>query len=221
MTASSWTKGDSVVHSTKPEWGHGEVIVAETMMHEGKPAQRLTIRFARAGTKTISTAFAKLLPAASQPRLSELPTPPEPAPVPRGAQAANGRSDDHDPDPIAKAAISAEVASLMGTLPDAATDPFSSLKSRFRATLDLYRFTTTGGSLLDWASAQTGMKDPLARFNRHELEQWFQKFRIELDNHLRRVVREIKKQDPQGYAEVSAGASPAAARALRMVEAMR
>src|SRR5262245_5175983 len=64
-----WTKGDSVIHADKPEWGSGEVLIAEQGIHEGKPCQRLTIRFTRAGMKTLSTAFANLKSAADSPRL--------------------------------------------------------------------------------------------------------------------------------------------------------
>ncbi len=217
MAAQHWNKGDNVVHSAKPEWGAGEILMAESTLHEGRPSQRLTIRFTRAGTKTISTAFASLEPASSQRRLAEAPSPA--AQDERNQEGGNPEPDDHDP--IAHAVMNAEVSDLMGKLPDAATDPFSSLKGRMKATLDLYRFTTDGGSLLDWAATQTGLKDPLGRFNRHELEQWFQKFRVELDTHLRKLVKEMRRQDPQGLAELTASAKPAAARAIRQADAFR
>jgi hypothetical protein len=196
-----WSKGDSVVHAAKPEWGAGEVLVAETLSHEGRACQRLTIRFTRAGTKTISTAFADLRPASDMPYL------PQPQ---------------HDaPDPIAQMADNANVEELMIKLPEKATDPFTGLRQRLAATLDLYRFTDTGGALLDWAAIQTGMKDPLSRFSRHELEQWFGRFRMEVDNHLRKLVRDVRKQDPQGFEAVAAAATPAGRQALRRADAMR
>ncbi len=167
-------------------------------MHEGKPCQRLSIRFERAGTKTISTAFADLRPASEIPRLPEL--------------------KEEEPDPLAQAAFGASVEQMMTSLPERATDPFTSLKSRLTATLDLYRFTESGGTLLDWAAIQTGLKDPLSRFNRHELEQWFAKFKIELDNHLRKLVRDIRRTEPATLDAVAATASPAAKAALRRVD---
>jgi hypothetical protein len=201
MPSKDWSKGDCVVHATKPEWGSGEVLLAESFSHEGRPCQRLTIRFARAGTKTISTAFADLRPASDMPYL----------PQPK-----------HDePDPIAQIAVGASVEELMTKLPDRATDPFTSLRQRLAATLDLYRFTDTGGMLLDWAAIQTGLKDPLSRFSRHELEQWFSRFRMEVDNHLRRLVKDVRRQDPQAIDAAFATANPAAKQALRRADSMR
>lgn len=198
MPAKDWSKGDNIVHTGKPEWGSGQVLSAENFVHEGKPAQRLTIRFARAGTKTISTAFAELRPASDMPRMLE--------------------TQEEEPDPLQKVALSANVEELMTTLPDRATDPFSSLKARLTATLDLYRFTESGGALLDWAAIQTGLKDPLSRFNRAELEQWFGKFKVELDNHLRKLTRDIRRQEPGLLEAAATGATPAARAALRRAE---
>ena len=69
---------------------------------------------------------------------------------------------------------------VMARLPEAATDPFSGLEARLKATLGLYRFTDQGGSLLDWAAAQSGLKDPLSEFSRHDLERHFFQVRCEL-----------------------------------------
>jgi hypothetical protein len=198
MLPKDWTKGDSVVHAAKPEWGAGEVLVAEAISHEGKAVQRLTIRFSRAGTKTISTAFADLRPA------SEMPYLPEPT------------SD--KPDPLAQVALTASVEELMTKLPENATDPFRSLKQRLAFTLDLYRFAENGAALLDWAAIQTGLKDPLSRFNRHELEQWFSRFKMELDNHLKKLVKDARKQDPQALEAATAAASPTGRQALRRAD---
>jgi hypothetical protein len=194
----SFSKGDSIVHTGKPEWGAGKVLSAESYVHEGKPAQRLTIRFDRAGTKAISTAFADLRPASDMPRLLE--------------------PQHEEPDPLALAALSADVEQLMTTLPDRATDPFSSLGARLTATLDLYRFGDTGGALLDWAATQTGLKDPLSRFNRHELEQWFAKFKIELDSHLRKLLKDIRRQEPGLIDAALSTTNPAAKAAIRRVD---
>jgi hypothetical protein len=194
----SFSKGDSIVHTGKPEWGAGKVLSAESYLHQGKPAQRLTIRFDRAGTKAISTAFADLRPASDMPRLLE--------------------AQHEEPDPLALAAISADVEQLMTKLPDRATDPFSSLGARLTATLDLYRFADTGGALLDWAATQTGLKDPLSRFNRHELEQWFAKFKIELDSHLRKLLKDVRRQEPALIDAALANANPAAKAAIRRVD---
>jgi len=176
--------------------------VAEPGANEGKPCQRLTIRFSRGGTKTISTAFADLRPASDMPYL------------PESAAAEEG-------DPLAQLAMGASVEQLMTKLPEKATDPFTGLSQRVAATLDLYRFGDGNGALLDWAAIQTGLKDPLSRFNRHELELWFTKFKIEVDNHLKKLLRDMRKQDPQGLGSLVAGASPAARQALRRADGLR
>jgi hypothetical protein len=194
----SFSKGDTIVHTGKPEWGAGTVLSAESYLHEGKAVQRLSIRFDRAGTKSISTAFAELRPASEMPRLLT--------------------AQEEEPDPIAMAAMNANVEELMVRLPDRATDPFSSLRSRLTATLDLYRFTESGGALLDWAAIQTGLKDPLSRFNRHELEQWFSKFKIELDNHLRKLLKDVRKQEPGVIEAVVGSTNPAGKAAVRRVD---
>lgn len=201
-----WLKGDSVVHASRPEWGAGEVLGVEPFRQDGKAFQRLTIKFSRVGTKTISTAFAELRSAADMPRM------PASSVIPEGEAEA---------DPIAQLADRASVEQLMTTLPDRATDPFSGLKSRLAATLELYRFDGGGGSLLDWAAVQTGLKDPLSRFNRHELEGWFARFKIELDTHLRKLVRDVRKHEPAALEQAATAAGPAARQALRRADSLR
>ena len=51
---------DKLQHTGKPEWGVGTVLSVQRATHEGKPCQRLTVRFDGAGRKTINTAFAAL-----------------------------------------------------------------------------------------------------------------------------------------------------------------
>ena len=60
MATADWKMGDRVIHAGRPEWGIGEVRSAEVVHQDGQRAQRLTIRFDRAGVKVISTAFAEL-----------------------------------------------------------------------------------------------------------------------------------------------------------------
>ena len=67
--------GDRVVHAAKPEWGVGQVVGAQPISENGVSAQRLTIRFDRAGLKTLSTGFAELRPATAGPLF---PGPPPP-----------------------------------------------------------------------------------------------------------------------------------------------
>lgn len=198
MPPREWAKGDQVVHATKPEWGIGEVLGAEAATQNGSPCQRLTVRFDRAGLKTLSTAFAELRPASDAPRLAT--------------------QEEKSADPLAAALNATPVEEVMVRLPERATDPFLSMRDRLNATLDLYRFTEGGSSLLDWACMQTSLKDPLSRFNRHELEQWFARFKMEVDQHLRKLVRDARKQEPGLVEDVAAGAGPAARQALRRAD---
>lgn len=194
----TWIKGDRVVHSTKPEWGHGQVVLAEPVAIDGRVVQRLTIRFDRAGTKTVSTEYADLVPAADQPKIAE--------------DAPDKR------DALSTAADTATVQAAMMRLPDRATDPFLPFKSRLQHSLDLYRYEESPSKLMDWAAMQTGLKDPLARFNRHELEHWFLKFRIAADDHLKKLLRDMRRQEPGTIDPVVSAAGPLAKQALRRVD---
>ena len=68
------------------------------------------------------------------------------------------------------------------------------------------------------AAMQTKLKDPLSEFNRHELEDCFRRFQLRLETHLKSLLRDMRKQDPQGLAEVSRGASPVAQQAMRRAD---
>lgn len=194
-----WAKGDRVVHATKPEWGIGEIIAAESAGSVAvKDAQRLTIRFERAGTKAISTEFAELKPPGNNPLRNT-------------ADTEEGKVFSFAPTPT-------ELKEIMTRLPDEASDPFISIQKRFTSTLQLYRFSENSGLLLDWACMQTGLKDPLTRFNRHELEQWYQRFKMVLDDHLKKLAREVRKVDPRLIDTLSANSSATAKQALRRVD---
>lgn len=202
MTTREWSYGDKVVHAGKPEWGIGLVTGASGAVHEGKPCQRVVVRFERAGVKTLTTAIAELRPASDLPSIplveepagsanagvngvlgSSPPSAGEPAP---GLASGGGWLD--------RAAAQSPVE-IMCKLPGATHDPFTPLSARLKATIDLYRFTDSGGSLLDWAAAQSGLKDPLSRFSRHELEQLFKRFTFVRDEHLKKLVLDMRKQD--------------------------
>jgi Protein of unknown function (DUF3553) len=204
MTSAEWKMGDRVIHAGRPEWGVGEVRGAESTSQDGKRCQRLTIRFERAGVKTLTTAFAELRSADDSVALRDV--------------AAAERADEHG---WLGAAEAEKPEERMTTLPEGATDPFRTKRARLEATLGLYRFTAGGSSLVDWAAMQSGLKDPLSRFNRHELEKFFERFKNALDAHLRRLVFEMRKDDPAGMAEVAAAASPQARQALKRADTGR
>jgi Protein of unknown function (DUF3553) len=195
----TWTIGDRVVHTGRPEWGVGEVRAAKGVIDAGDSSQLLTVRFERGGIKTLSTAIAELREP-SQVALSENAPP---------------------PDAVTAALDATEIDRRFSTLPDLSTDPFKSRRLRLESSLGLYRFSGTGSSLLDWAAMQTGMKDPLSRFSRHDLEHQFQRFSHALDQHVRKLVQELKREDAQALSQVLSSAPPEAKRALRRYDTSR
>lgn len=200
MPSKEWSFGDRVIHAKRPEWGAGVITAAQGTVQDGTPCQRLTIRFDRAGVKTISTAVAELIPATDT-ALSAL----------NGHAAAEAIQDQEW-----QARLSGgSTEEAMTKLPEAASDPFSSLEARLKTTLALYRFTDSGGSLLDWAAAQSGLKDPLSHFSRHDLERLFQRFAFARDEHLKKLAQEMRKRDAAGLTVILRAAPPTAHQALR------
>jgi hypothetical protein len=201
MMLQEFKNGDWVLHSNKPEWGAGQILAAEGHLQEGKRCQRLSIRFDRGGLKTLTTLYADLRPSA-----------------PGGASAFAEPKPDDD---IAHQFDLKNLAESLVGLPEAVTDPFTSLPKRVEATLGLFKYTGMGASLLDWATAQTGLRDPLSSFNRHELEEHFQRFRTNAFAHLRRVTADLRRADPAALAKIEAAAAPVAKQALQKAHAMR
>lgn len=189
MAEAVWKSGDRVVHTARPEWGLGRVLSATSVREDGRDAQRVTVRFDRAGTKTLSTAVARLAQA-------------DAAPVEVFA------APDQEPDPFDIALDRAAVAARLHALPEPATDPFLPLARRLENTAALYRFEAHGKSLLDWAAAQTGLADPLSAFSRHDLEENFARFRQNLDAHLAKLVAHAKREEPAALAGLGAKVTP-------------
>ncbi len=202
MAERSWKVGDRVLHTSRPEWGVGQVLRTEKSRHEGRDVQRLTIRFDRAGTKTISTAFATLQDADAM----------SAAALHRTIDYAQSEARDRlEPDQVFGKGHQSNTPDPHKTLlklPEGATDPFSSLANRLDFTLKLYRFEPTGASLLDWAASQTQLPDPLSVFSRHELEAYFAQFRTILDTHLKKLVQEARDREPRLLAGLGRKVSP-------------
>lgn len=214
-----WTVGEKVVHTGKPEWGAGLISQAIKTVHNGQPCQSLTIRFDRAGLKTITTAFASLIPASEAPSLpTGFAESSEQAPTLEGGSRLRSASD-----PLAdalrdKMSGATDIREQMVKLPENATDPFTSPLARLKATLLLFKYTPTGASLLDWAAIQSGLKDPMSRFNRHELERFFADFVVVRDAHMKRTLQEARKADPGAVAQAIAQATPGVQQALRRLD---
>lgn len=187
--------GDRVIHAEKPEWGVGQVTAAQAMVQDGQRHQRLTIRFERGGLKTISTVFADIRPAENAPKIDKA-----------AAEIGSGWLAD---------ALDQSPEDVMTRLPEEVSDPFRSLKARITETLKLYRFTDQGASLVDWAAVQSGLTDPLSRFNRHELERLFSRFASERDAHLGRLFSDARRLEPDTYQEMVTKVPETAQRALR------
>ncbi|QKK08554.1 MAG: DUF3553 domain-containing protein [Planctomycetota bacterium] len=188
MTDQHWQPGDRLIHSLRPEWGTGLVLAATSIRQDGKDAQRLSIRFDRAGTKNISTAVATLV---------------APGSVPVGASRAAAGPD------TPAAPNRTELLQALREIPDAASDPFRPLVTRLEATAALYRFEPSGKLLLDWAAAQTGLADPLSVFSRSDLEEAFARFRTLLDEHLRGLVRLARREEPAALSGLGTRVTPA------------
>ena len=188
-------QGDTVFHLRFPEWGPGVVSQAIAITHEGRPAQRLVVDFSNHGRATINTGVAPLSAQSanvsmnmnstsssvfskSSPTVSSI----------TGGSASRGWLDAID-------ALNRTEHELW-RLGDAMIDPFLPVSKRLQATLESYRFGVDPRQaklLLDWAVGQTGLKDPMTKYTRHELEQGFRRFVRDRDNHLFDLVRQIKR----------------------------
>ncbi|MBO6513057.1 MAG: DUF3553 domain-containing protein [Phycisphaerales bacterium] len=199
--------GDRVIHASKPEWGVGIVATSSMGDHEGVPCQRLAIRFDRAGLKTVSTAFADIQPAGDR------------VGVVTEKESLQAR-DDGSSNPIHNASAR-EIQDIMTKIPDAARDPFSTPAQRLKETLALYRFTASGGPLIDWAVMQSGLSDPLTKFTRPELEEFFGFFEKILWKHLGKMVREARDVPAAELVQIRDSAPPQGRDALQRLHRSR
>jgi hypothetical protein len=185
QNTAQWKVGDRVRHEKRPEWGIGTVQRAEFVQVGDKPSQRLVVRFPNAGVKTLSTLGAELSIA-------------EPVAASPGTAAADGatlvdREGGREAGWLGSIS-KARPEDAMIELPLEATDPFRTLKARLQHTLGLYRFQRDGASLIDWAVARSGLDDPLSRFTRPELEQYFERWAQMRERHLLRLTDEARRE---------------------------
>lgn len=210
MSTRKFEFGDRVRHTKRPEWGIGSIVKTEHLSVNGQDAQRVAVRFPNAGLKTISTAHAEL----------EI--------VSADAAVGTPDADDHPLagwDKMSESDWLGEVAQrkvheAMVSLSEAVRDPFNSLQHRLGACLDLFRFERTGGSLLDWAVAQSGLDDPLSRFTRHELEAFFDQWAGNRTEHLQLLLGQARG-DRQLVEKLVAAANPAARESVRRLTVER
>lgn len=198
-TVSEFKRGDRVSHPRRPEWGSGVVRDAAPTTHEGRPAQRLAVDFANKGRVTINTAVAPLdLVKEREEEMTRTTTSGMDARNSTGAATAASTADKPGGWLGALERSTGGAKHELWDLPDLMTNPFASLQQRLKATLDSYRFGTDPRSLIEWASVQTGLNDPLSKYSRPELEQAFPRFTRDRDAHLKQLVWQMKKRGEAG-----------------------
>jgi hypothetical protein len=199
--------GDRVRHSTRPEWGVGTVIKVEQNAANGAYTPRVTVRFPNTGIKVL----------AALPIPLDVVNDEDDAYAGEGEQTTALATAFESPDWLAPVAQK-KALQAMTSLPMSVRDPFLSVRERLKSTLELYRrFDRTGAKLVDWAVAQTRMNDPLSRFTRQELEQYFDRWALERDSHLARLHEEARREPGmlEQVDELLRQAPPAARHALR------
>jgi len=196
-------KGDRVRHPSRPEWGTGAISRIETLSRGGTPDMRIWVRFPGTGEKALLASAARLeLVDSGAPKavLGERPTVHE-------LDMANGGGWLAD---VSKR----KVDDVMVAVPDEALDPFAAPQRRLANILALYRFDGSPARLVEWAVAQSGLDDPMTRFNRQELEQFHKRWLVNLDTQLLKLLTELKRDRALVDLALKA-APPLAQRAVR------
>lgn len=211
MPVTALKQGDKIRHPKRPEWGIGQVTRIELVTRDGQTDQRVWVRFPSVGLKT-------LLASVAAPELVE-------STAPDLASQFHLQPTLVDLESVREGGWLGEITKnkpedAMRSLPPRATDPFVPLSKRFEHTVALYRFNGHGRSLIEWAVAQSGLDDPLSRFSRHEVEEFYKRWRFDLDAHLGRLLLELRRE-PQTLQAVLARAPAAAVAAVRRVQHMR
>jgi hypothetical protein len=189
MQETMYKRGDHVIHPLRPEWGPGVVCQVAPILHEGKSAQRLVVDFSNHGRVTLNTGIAQLVTKESYSAMS-MSTHSAHSLTSAAPQAKTTRGwlDTLDP--------SNQGVSELWRLPEAMTDPFAPMGKKLSATLDSFKFGIDprhARNLLDWAIAQTGLRDPMTKYTRHELELGFRRFVRDRDNHILELVKTLKR----------------------------
>lgn len=207
--SSPFTAGDVVRHQRRPEWGFGTVQRVEMLRRGSVNDQRLWIRFPNAGLKTLLASAAEL----------------------ETVRSADGTLVVGD-DTLVARELKGETGWLaeiskrkpedaMTSLPADITNPFLPPSRRLELLLGLFRFDPST-RLIDWAVAQSGLGDPLSRFSRHELEQFFGLWAFERDAALQRLLTDPElRSQPDVVQRLVAKALPAAQTAVRRMQSWR
>ena len=192
--------GDRVRHPNFPEWGNGSVVKVEGTALNGEPTKRISVRFSSAGLKTFAGNSLPL----------ELLSDGHVMPGDRESVRPAIAEVEYLEKSGLTSAVEQKLLDIMLAIPMGCRDPFNAAEHRLKRTLDLYKYDMSGRGLMEWAMAQTGMDDPLTRFNRTELEEYFTQFALNRDQHLAKLLREM--QTEQSLVTELVAAAPAGAK---------
>ncbi len=202
MIETTYKKGDHVRHPSRPEWGHGVITKIEMVSHDRSSDLRMWIRFPSIGEKTFLASAAGLEVVDDQGMSNSV----HARPTLDALQLARGGG--------WLGAISKRTPEeLMTALPGEATDPFLPLRKRADFTIRLYRFDGSAVKLIEWAVAQSGVEDPLSHLNRQEIEQFYRRWLVNLDNHMKKVLTDLRRENI-AIVSLLTGAPPLAARTI-------
>lgn len=176
--------GDTVRHPKHPEWGTGAVTKVEQTAINGEPAIRVAVRFKSGGLKTFAGASLPLEVMQSDFSMPGDGHLAKPAIAEVESLEQSGLTE----------AVEQKIMDIMLAIPLPCRDPFNTIEHRIKRTLDLYKYDLSGRGLMEWAMAQTGMDDPLTRFNRTELEVFFKQFANDRDMHLCKLAKELSDE---------------------------
>lgn len=175
--------GDRVRLQRRPEWGIGSVVKVESAMLNGTRTHSVSVRFANQGLKVLNTAVAEIELVSHEHDEALADAKAHPMVQWQKISESDWLA------PIAQR----KIKEVMIALPQTVLDPFCSIKRRLKQILDLFRFERTGGSLIEWAIAQSGLDDPLSRFTRQELEVHFDRWTTCRQNHLVKLLQEASQ----------------------------
>jgi hypothetical protein len=195
--------GDRVTHPKFPEWGSGAVIKVENTPINGEPSTRVTVRFANVGLKKF---VGNALPLEVFNEGHSMPG------DRKGNRPAIAEVEDLERSGLNQA-VEQKLNEIMLAIPLACRDPFNTAEHRLRRTLALFKYDMSGRGLMEWAMMQTGLDDPLSRFNRTELEVYFKHYSHELNKHLASLLSEMY-EDNEAVLKIVSEATPRAKRAV-------
>lgn len=208
MIEATYKKGDRVRHPARPEWGIGVINKIEVLTRDASTDLRIWVRFPSVGEKTLLASVASLEIIDEQGFGSGIHS----RPTVTDLDLAKGGG--------WLGAISKQSAdNIMTALPGEATDPFASLRKRLEFSTQLYRFDGSSARLVEWSVAQSGLDDPMSRFNRQELEQLYKRFVFNLDAHLLKLLGELRREKAL-VDQVLLTAPPLAVRTVRRLQGM-